>query len=359
MKNLILTILFIVCVWPAAAQTKTKNVIVVTLDGVRTKEIFSGLDEPLYKKIYKNAERRPIFKQFSGPDAASRREKLMPFFWTRLMRGEGSIAGNRELGSEVKTTNNMLFSYPGYSEILTGRAHDDVINSNDRVQNKFPSFLQFLQRKMKLGRDQVALFASWNVFNEIATTDPEAFEINAGYEPYAGAGKPLSDAQFETPTPWDSVRHDFYTFRFAMSHIEKNSPRIVYIGLGETDDWAHDGNYDRMIDALQRTDNYLKELWEFVGTDPRYKGNTSIVITTDHGRGVTEKDWDKHGEDVPEARRIWMAFVSPDSALRGEWGKAETIYQNQVAATVTKLLGFDYSEQDRMAGKPIDRIFSR
>ncbi|MBK8146818.1 MAG: phosphoglyceromutase [Acidobacteria bacterium] len=357
MKPIVLALMLLVFVCPAPARTKTENVIVVTLDGARIQEIFGGLDEQLYKKIYKNAESRLTFKQYSAPNATSRREKLMPFFWTRLMRDFGSIAGNRELGSEVKTTNNLLFSYPGYSEILTGRARD-VINSNDRIQNRFPSFLQFLQRKMRLNHDQVALFASWNVFNEIAATDKDAFEINAGYERFDTGGKALSDAQFETPTPWDSVRHDFYTFRFAMSHLTKHSPRVLYIGLGETDDWAHDENYDRMIDALRRSDNYLKELWEFVGTDPRYKDKTSVIITVDHGRGKTENDWDKHGEDVPEARWIWMAFASPDSKLRGEWSKSDTIYQNQVAATVTKLLGFDYSEQDPSAGRPIDRIFS-
>ena len=54
-----------------------------------------------------------------------------------------------------------------------------------------------------------------------------------------------------------------------------------------------------------------------------------------------------------------MAFISPDWKLRGEWTKSPTIYQNQVAATLTKALGFDYSEQDKEAGKPIGLLFEK
>jgi predicted AlkP superfamily pyrophosphatase or phosphodiesterase len=160
--------------------------------------------------------------------------------------------------------------------------------------------------------------------------------------------------QFETPTPWDSVRHDYYTFGLAMSHSRNFRPRVLHIGLGETDDWAHDKRYDMMIDALHRIDKYFKKLWQFLENDKQYKGKTSIIITVDHGRGSTEKDWHGHGDEIPEARYIWMAFISPDSKRRGEWKDSETLYQNQIAATLCKLLGFDYAEQNPNVGKPIN-----
>ena len=39
-------------------------------------------------------------------------------------------AGNPARGSRVHLTNAHAFSYPGYAEMLLGRAHDDAINSN-------------------------------------------------------------------------------------------------------------------------------------------------------------------------------------------------------------------------------------
>lgn len=358
MRKLSLLFLFIPLFYlNISAQRKTENVILITLDGARLQEIFGGFDGELYKKIQKDAEKQDLYKQYWSDSVEAKREKLMPFFWQVLMKNHGSIAGNRSLKSEVRTTNNHLFSYPGYSEIVTGDAHDDIINSNKRIQNKFPSFLQFLQKKMNLNTNQVASFASWNVMNEIVTTDTNAFLVNAGYEEYKTKdieAQSLSAQQFETPTPWDSVRHDYYTFRLAMSHLKTYHPRVLHIGLGETDDWAHDERYDLYINALHRTDQYLKELWQFLESDKQYKGKNSIIITVDHGRGNNEKDWGDHGKDTPEARYIWMAFISPDVKLRGEWKDAKTLYQNQIAATLCKLLGFDYSEQNPKAGKGID-----
>lgn len=360
LKSSFLILMLLVLQGLVLAQSKTNNVIIITLDGARTQEIFGGLDFEILKSTNKNPEKTKSFQKFQADTPQTRREKLMPFFWGTLMKSHGSIAGNRTLGSEVKTTNKMFFSYPGYSEILTGQAHDDVINSNGFGQNPFPSVLDFLQKKMNLGFNQVADFSSWDVMNRIATNKPESFLINAGYEAYNSSDKTLtalSKSQFQTLTPWDSVRHDYYTHKLALTHLKTFHPRVVHIGFGETDDWAHDKNYERVLDALKLTDDYLRELWDFLQIDPQYRDKTTIIITTDHGRGKTGKDWDDHGQDVPEAQYIWMAFISPEVKLRGEWKNSETIYQNQVAATACRFLNFDYSEQNPNAGKPIAKLF--
>ena len=91
----------------------------------------------LKSKTRRNVEDTALYKKYWAATAAERREKLMPFFWGTLMKQYSSIAGNRSLGSSVMTTNKMWFSYPGYSEILTGQAHDDMINSNDAKRNPY------------------------------------------------------------------------------------------------------------------------------------------------------------------------------------------------------------------------------
>lgn len=342
------------------SQNKTENVIIITLDGARNQEVFGGLDLEILKSVSKNPEKTSVYQKYFAETPQARREKLMPFFWKTLMKDYGSIAGNRNLKSVVNTTNQMFFSYPGYSEILTGQAHDDIINSNNFGQNPFPSVLDFLQKKMNLGFNQVASFASWDVMNRIATHKPESFLINAGYEKYQSSNKVLteiSEKQFQTLSPWNSVRHDFYTHKLALEHIKIFRPRVVHIGFGETDDWAHDKNYERVLDSLNLTDSHLKELWDFLQSHPQYRNKTSIIITVDHGRGNTTKDWHDHGQDVAEAQYIWMAFISPNIKLRGEWKDSEIIYQNQVAATISKFPNFDYSEQNPNAGKPISKLF--
>jgi hypothetical protein len=344
------------------AQNKTENIVLITLDGARTQEIFSGVDlEILRDKTPRGrVEDSALYKKYWADTPEQRRERLMPFFWGTLMKHHGSIAGNRRLGSTVMTTNKMWFSYPGYSEILTGQAHDDVIKSNDRNRNPYTTVLEFLKHKLKLNSKQVAVFGSWDVLNWIAEHEEGAITINAGHEPYASIDpeiQVLSKLQTENLSPWENVRFDYFTFRFALAHLKSYRPRVLYIAFGDTDDWAHDGNYARVLSSLELNDRQLKELWEYLQASPQYKDKTSIIITIDHGRGNTVTDWIDHGERVPEAQYIWMSFISPEIRLRGEWENTETIYQNQVAATLCRFLNLDYSENNPQAGMPIARLF--
>ena len=334
------------------------NLILVTLDGVRAAEMFGGLDaEILRSTLGKDAklEDSPTFKRFNGATAAERREKLMPFFWKELMAKHGSVAGNKALESSVTLTNTHRFSYPGYSEILTGEAHDDVIKSNDRIQNPYPTVLEELKERLKLPVAGVAAFGSWEVFNEISEHTPGAITINAGYEEFQTSDKAameMSRMQFQTPTAWDSARYDAYTFYLAMAHLRAARPRVLYLAFDETDDWAHNGRYDRVLDALNRTDGYLKELWTWLQSQPEYQ-RTHILITTDHGRGRTNEEWRTHGAKIEGAQETWMAFVSPSMSQRGEWRNHPPLYTNQAAATIASWMGVDWTAGKPGVGKPI------
>jgi predicted AlkP superfamily pyrophosphatase or phosphodiesterase len=342
-----------------AAERNTQNVILITLDGARTQEIFGGLDLDILKSVVKRGrlEDRPVYGKYWASTAQERREKLMPFFWGTWMKKYGHIYGNRSLGSTATITNKHRFSYPGYSEILTGEAHDDVINSNDSKRNPYPSVLEFLKTKLGLPSERVAAFSSWETMNWIAEHKEGTIPINAGFEAYQHPDADihaLSQLQFETLTPWGSVRHDIYTFRFAMAHLKRFKPRVLYLSLGETDDWAHDGEYERVLEALHQTDERFRRLWEFLEADGQYRGKTSIVISTDHGRGNGPADWKDHGKEVEGAQYIWLGIVSPDSPKRGEQSNAEQVHQNQIAATLCRFLGIDYGEHNPNAGKPVE-----
>jgi hypothetical protein len=343
----------------SAQAQRIENVVLVTLDGARWQDVFSGMDASLLRASARagtDVTTSPVYKQFSGADAAERRERLMPFLWRTLLVDRGFIAGDRTAGSFVSVTNRHRFSYPGYSEILTGQAHDDLIKSNDAIRNPFPSVLQFVRRKLQLAPAQIATFASWGVFRAIVESEEGATTVNAGVQAYTSPApemRALSAIQGETSTPWENLRHDAYTFRFAMDYLQRVHPRILYIAFDETDDWAHDGRYDLVLQALHRSDGYLKELWEALQADPQYRDKTTVIVTTDHGRGRTARDWRKHGKDVAGADEIWVAVISPDSPRRGVWRDRAPLFQNQIAATIAGALGLDYREQNPQAGEAL------
>ena len=57
------------------------NVVVVTIDGLRWQEVFSGADSKLieHKDFVKNPAQ--LKQTFWDDNAQTRREKLMPFLW--------------------------------------------------------------------------------------------------------------------------------------------------------------------------------------------------------------------------------------------------------------------------------------
>ena len=350
---------------PAAQPAGGRNLILITLDGARMQEIFGGLDVEVLRAGLKKDERLEdtrAYKQYWAATPQARRAKVMPFFWTEWMRAHGSIAGNRAAGSRFGITNTHRFSYPGYAEILTGEPHDAVIDSNDDRRYPFPTLLDIVKRRLSLSREQVAAFGSWGTFRWIVSSQEDAFVVNAGYQAFA-SGRPdvqqLSRAQFETQTPWDSVRNDMYTFRLALAHLQTARPRALYLALGETDDWAHDERYDRVLQTLERTDAWFQELWVWLQADPQYRDNTAILITVDHGRGRTPKDWGRHGDEVDGAQETWLAAIGPDWPRRGEWSNAPDAFTNQIAATGARALGLDLRADIPKAGAPIDYLWGK
>lgn len=343
----------------AAQQAPSHAVVLVTLDGARHQEIFGGIELEALRSQLRDRdvlESHPLYKRFWASTPEERRQKLLPFFWGTLMREHGSIAGNPARKSRVHLRNGHWFSYPGYAEMLHGRAHDQTITSNDPVQNPYPTVLEFLKTRAGLSAQHVALFGSWSVFNAIGEKAPGSITINAGFEKWESPDPEvarLSALQFETLTPWEAVRHDAYTFRFAMDHIARHRPRVIYLALGETDDWAHDGRYDRVLDAYVQTDRYLRQLWEWLQSQPDYRGRTSILLTTDHGRGSGTKEWRDHGAKTAGSGETWMAFASPHMAKRGEWSAPEPLAAAQVAATLIEWMGFDWKAFDPAAAPPV------
>jgi hypothetical protein len=342
-----------------AAQGRDQRVILITLDGARIEEVFGGLDADVFKSTLRESQRledQPAYKRYWAATPEARREKLMPFFWGTLMREHGSVAGNQRHGSAVTLTNTHRFSYPGYAEILLGEAHDDVIKSNDPIRNPYRTVLEELKAQLQLTTAQVAAFTSWDVFDAIVEHEEGALTVNAGFAPLATSDPAVSllnQLQLQTPTPWNSVRHDAYTFRLAMSHLAQARPVALYLALGETDDWAHDGRYDRVLEAFERSDAYLAELWKWVQADPEYRGRTHLLITTDHGRGRTIQDWRNHGAKVEGAQDVWIALVSPAMKPRGEWRGHAPLRTNQVAATLAAWMGLDWAQLRPAAGAAI------
>ena len=137
-----------------------------------------------------------------------------------------------------------------------------------------------------------------------------------------------------------------------MAYLEKARPRVLFLSFNDTDSWAHEGRYDRLLDAYAMSDRWLEELWTWLQAQPDYRGRTHLLITTDHGRGHDGDGWRHHGEKYPDAERVWMAFVSPKMAQRGEWRGGPAVKTSQIAATLASWSASTGTRITR-AGKPM------
>lgn len=339
---------------------QSKNVVLITADGLRWQELFTGIDPLLMnEKDAGMKDAAELRKRLWKETPEERRKALMPFFWGELA-ARGVVYGNVKKGSSVRVTNGRRVSYPGYSEILTGRANDEQIKGNDHIQNPNQTVLEFLKERLKLDRSQVALFGTWETFHWIAEKTPGSIFINAGVREYDGPRasakmRELSRLQSLIITPWNGERNDVFTFEMAMEYLRAVKPRVLFISFGETDDWAHDKRYDRVLPLITYFDRCLKELFAALDSMPEYKGNTSVVITSDHGRGSTLADWSGHGEKIPEAAQIWMALFGPGTPATGEAANVPEINQRDVTPTMIQMMGIDPTEMKGVLGKPVRR----
>jgi hypothetical protein len=361
-----LLLLLMAAATPALAQShpalRTHNVILLTVDGLRIQELFAGMDPVVAQK----AKRSGIYdlertrKRFWRDTPAARRRALLPYFWDRLAP-QGIVLGDKWKGSRVNPRNPLLFSAPGYAEILTGQYQPDVV-SNDVKRYAHPTVLQFVQRELRLGPRQVAAIGSWEGFATLSSSEEGAFFTNAGYERVPAAiATPrmafLSDLQFEIMALWEEGRSDAVTFNLALEYLKTQRPRLLYVALDESDDWAHARRYDRLLDYINVLDSYLKTLWETVESLDGYRGRTTLIVTTDHGRGVTPSDWVDHDEGIAGSEDIWIAVIGPDTPARGEVAPSPTVHQADVAATLLRFLGLDPRRFNPAAGPPIAAAF--
>lgn len=346
------------------APPPADRVVLVTLDGARWQDLFTGLDLDILRGTSGETpvEQTEAYTRFWAPTPEERRAKVMPFLWNQLVAEHGFLAGNRTRGSRMEVANTHRFSYPGYSELLTGEPHDEVITSNDDKRYGFHTVLDWLRKDLALTPPQIALFASWETFRFIGEREEGTIAINAGYAPFESADpemRTLSGLQTLTPNGFHGARHDVYTFRFGLSHLQTARPRVLYLAFDETDDWAHNKRYDLVLDTLHRTDAQLQQLWAWLQSDPEYRGRTTLVLTVDHGRGRTPADWSDHGEKVDGAHETWIGCFGAAVTARGELTPVEPLQTRQVAATVASLLGRDFRTATPGAAPPIAPCLGR
>lgn len=345
------------------SQTKTRNVVLIVSDGLRWQEIFTGADATLMDSEHGGiwADPAELRKKFWRDDVAARREALFPFLWDTVAK-HGEIFGNQNKGSVARVTNGMAFSYPGYNEMISGHP-DPRIDSNEFGPNPNLNVFEWLDQLPDL-RGQAAVYATWSVFKNIFNLKRSGLAMQAGWDlPEKGTLTPrqqLLNELYETTTKLDDEDvYDSFLQVPLLEYVRTKHPRVLFVGYGETDNWAHSGRYDLVLDSAHQFDRFVEQLWNTMQSMPEYRGQTTFILTTDHGRGSGLVEWKEHGVDEKGSENIWIGVLGPDTPALGERTSVPPVTQAQIAATVAALLGKDYRKQMPAAAEPLPVIESR
>jgi hypothetical protein len=341
------------CLFVAAlpARGDERKVVLVTFDGVRWQDVFRGPDPRIVEdKRFVNTDIKddvitPAY--LKAPDPAS---ALMPFLHEVIGR-QGVLLGNRDAKECARVANDMWFSYPGYNEILTGKPDPGIVQ-NDEVWNPNVSFLEFLQKRPDF-HGKVAMVGTWTLFPYIVNTQRTDVPVNVGF---AGG----------FPT-------DVKTAREGLRLLQQHDQRVVYIAFGDTDEFAHAGDYAYYLTALERGDDFLRQVWRLIQADPYYHNQTTLFVTTDHGRGDTPLEaWQDHASrryfqrnpkeqpqynetGVTGSDNVWFAAIGPgvDRPASARYHAGTICAESrQVAASILTVLGEDWHDLGRDIGAP-------
>lgn len=290
-------------------------VIVVAIDGVRPREIFDGEDPTFVKK-------RPLRSA----------KELTPNI--HALGVEGHLLGKDE---RVTASGPNYVSLPGYTEMFSGaRAVHCTTNECGRTQ--VPTIVD----AMADHGQRAAVVTSWERICLAAAMDESKLDATCGrnHGTLDAEGDGTLDSLVDAaktmgPGPGhDDYRPDAATAEIALRVLETKHPDFLFVGLGDTDEHAHQGNYDGYVSALTQADSFVGELRGRLGWLGERGQKTTIIVVTDHGRAANFRD---HGGATPESRFGFM-LVSGPLVARGT-GPGTDVSLSDVGRGAGKLLG--------------------
>lgn len=353
MRLLLVVILLLTCSL-IIAQDNDQKLVIITTDGYRWQELFKGMDSGIANiRKFNQGDSVDIYAKFWDKTEEGRRQKLMPFLWGTFAK-EGQLFGNRLYGNKVDNANPYWFSYPGYSEILTGYV-DTLINSNDYPANPHSNILEFFN-KLPNYKGKVAAFGAWNAFDRILNENRAGIPVINAFDDNS---KALSDPTMQLLNEMNQTSfkpfemgecQDVFTHYQAFHYLKTKRPKVLYISYGETDEFAHAGHYKYYLEAAHQFDAWVKQIWNWLQSDTAYANKTTLLLTTDHGRGdKTKAQWTSHGQSIKDAHEIWFGIIGPRVKGIGEVKTESQFYQKQLAATIAQLAGFSFTAEHEVA----------
>jgi hypothetical protein len=339
-----------------AARERTRGVVLVVLDGARWQEIYGGVD------------RRRAHASGMNDALVVDAKTLMPNLHAVIeSRGVALGAPGRAM---VTASGPNFISLPGYTEILSGRESVGC-KDNDCPPTVTPTLVDEIRSSVPAGEtgeladQEVAVISSWEPIGRVATARPGTVVLSNGR--HGGNHRELLRADPATAALLDDgersdawpgnadYRPDRFTGAIATQYLKTHRPRFLFVGLGDTDEYGHHGDYPSYLRALTQADKVIGDIVASLDAMGEEGKKTTLVITCDHGRAA---DFRGHGGYAPESGRAWLVMAGGGVHPRGFLDREEITRLRDIAPTIRVLMGLP-NDDVRGAGQAIAGIWEQ
>jgi arylsulfatase A-like enzyme len=207
-----------------------------------------------------------------------------------------------------------------------------------------------LDQCAQLTRDRgaCAAFTSWAPIERVAALHRSRIALSTGR---SGGGdsrrrlaedpalhEPLATAERQAPYPGNGdFRPDAHTANIALTYLRRHRPKLLFLSLGEPDEYGHRGDYRGYLAALRQSDARIGELARELREAAARGARTALVVTTDHGRA---HGFAEHGARYPESARSFVVVAGSAIESFRQRSRADRRLAD-IAPTLRELFGLD------------------
>lgn len=277
---------------PAIPPYKTKHVVIIVMDGAR------------YQETFGNGELTYI------PNMAT-------------MSLEGSLCTN--FHNPVYT-----FTNGGHAAMTTGV--DEYINNSGFQYPTYPGIFQYWRRATGAPITKCWIVSSKDKLFVLSNCDNAA---DSSWD-----NQFMASYDCGVNGPFTGYRHDSVTFNRALNILSVHQPDLMLINFKEPDASGHAASWSGYLNGIIQGDLYVKQIWDYLQSDPYYAGTTTLFVTNDHGRhddGHLD-GYVSHGDNCEGCKHIMLLAMGPD--IKQNYTCTDSYVLCDIPETISQLMLF-------------------